>query len=192
MYPKSMDMISRDLPHQRSKFSPNSLGIVLKKNIKKKKYKIAKKPKKAKIKQFKKLAINYKSKKNKRRKLKRSVSENDEVQNLINIKTQAKDASTIYPTNVSFAYDSVDVFKIKPKNEEIDDSLAKISTCKFANNDQSGGNMKKAHSLLKKRVKVRKMSMYMKKGCLNKKSIRQNYVHSGNTSNTKKKKYDFL
>lgn len=131
---------------------------------KKKKHKIAKKPKQTKIKQFKKLAINYKAKKPKRRKLKHSVSENDEVQNLINIKTQVKDTSTIHPTNISFAYDSVDVFRIKPKMEENEDSLAKISTSKFANHDQSGGNFKKTHSLLKKRVKVRKMSMYMKKG----------------------------
>ena len=48
--------------------------------------------------------------------------------------------------------------------------------------------MKKTHSLLKKRVKVRKMSMYMKKGNLNKKSIKQNFAHSGNASNAKKKK----
>ena len=101
---------------------------MLTKTVKKKKPKGAKKPKQPKIKQFKKLAINYKAKKNKRRKVKHSMSENEEVQNLINIKTQAKDISTIHPTNISFAYDSVDVFKLKPKNEEIDDSLAKIST----------------------------------------------------------------
>jgi len=130
------------------------------------------------------------------------MSEKENMGNMINIRTQVRDSSTLNaPNDISFAYkdqigldtvsdtqvypskltvsssrnpyDSIEAFHSKPSGVELDDSIGKMSTSKFPIQSQSGGN---TGDLLKRRVKVRKMSLYMKKDQLFKKKIRKNYA----------------
>ena len=81
---------------------------------------------------------------------------------MINIKTQSNEPISINAfTNISFAYDSIDEYKVKPVHEESADTLVKISTSKFPVQDQSGGDKSGSSSILKKRMKVRKISLCM-------------------------------
>lgn len=95
------------------------------------------------IKQFNKLANNCRNKKSthKRRKIRGSNCENENIQNLINIKTQIKEVNE----NISFAYDSIDI----NSNPNINDTFAKVSTSKFPLNDVHSGEESMTNSLLK-------------------------------------------
>ena len=104
------------------------------------------------IKQFKKIAVNSKIKKKSKRRRKATQSRNNKenIKNMINIRTQFKESSPWNGfTNISFAYESVDVFQPKETHNDSQENELKISTCKFPIQDQSGGD-KSYSSLLKK------------------------------------------
>ena len=114
----------------------------------------------------------YKKKfKRRRNKIKNVYSGKENIQNMINIKTKVKEAIT---EDISFAYDSISAFKgtqnAKVENAE---SFDKISTSKFPFPHQSGEESIQS-GLLKKRIKVRKMSNYKIKGKIQRKSKKIN------------------
>lgn len=133
------------------------------------------------IKQYNKIKSNSKSKKKsiKRRKIRHSKGDKENVHSMINIKTQIRDMPNTQFNNISFAYDSIDVFKSKPHTEEVNDSSAKISTSKFPLNDQSGGDQCNHSALLKQRMKVRKISLCVDKAMLNKRNHKKSHLNSG-------------
>lgn len=81
---------------------------------------------------------------------------------MINIKTQSNEHLNIHAfTNISFAYDSINDYRAKPVHDDSADTLVKVSTSKFPVHDQSGGDKSCNSSILKKRMKVRKISLCM-------------------------------